>query len=115
MSLLKKKITILEDGIYTAKLVNVTEPTPDKVLVFHWSINGVTTTQQYSNMTVLEDHAERFAKQLGLAEEVCVADLIGQEFKVYVSRRVGDTGASFRNVAPANEPKPEVALEEETF
>lgn len=114
MSLLNKKITILEDGIYSAKLVNVTEPVIDKTLVFHWNINGVVATQQYSNMQVLEDHIERFAKQLGLAGEASVADLIGQEFKVYVSRRTGDSGASFRNVAPANEPK-EVEVEEETF
>ena len=107
MSLLKKKFTILEEGVYEAKLVNVTEPVVDKVLVFEWNINGVKTTQQYSNIQVLDDHVERFAQQLGLSGSASIEDLVSQTFKVYVSRRTGDTGASFRNVAPANEPKPE--------
>lgn len=115
MSLLKRKVTILEEGIYTARLVNVTEPVVDKTLVFHWDISGVSVQQQYSNLQVLDDHVERFAKQLELTDQASVEDLVGKEFKVYVSRRLGNTGASFRNVAPANEPKPEVEVEEETF
>lgn len=114
MSLLKRKVTILEDGVHQAKLVSVTEPVVDKVLVFTWNINGTTATQQYSNLQVLDDHVERFAKQLGLAGSASIDDLVGQEFKVYVSRRTGDSGASFRNVAPANEVS-EIEVEEETF
>lgn len=103
MSLLNRKVAILEDGVHQATLTAVTEPVKDKKLVFHWNVQGVVIEQQYSNVQILDEHTERFAKQLGLAVEVCILDLVGQQFKVYVSHKVGDNGASFRNVAPATE------------
>lgn len=112
MGLLDRKVAILENGIYQATLAQVTEPVANKTLCFEWDIQGVTVKQNYSNMEVLDDHMERFATQQGLTGSCSVLDLVGKTYKVYVSRRVGDTGASFRNVAPATEQESSISIED---
>ena len=118
--LLNQKRTALVDGVYTATLKGAKVTVPNQQITLYWSINGKIMEQKYSVKTedskkVLDGHMDRFALQLGLVDYSIAGDLINQQFAIYLSTRIGDTGAPFTNIVPASQPKPEAEAEEETF